>query len=100
MTPAVDSLARHGLDLPSIAGSTGVDGYVHPNAEFDSQLDAALNGTTPSVDDLARVVGGYQPYRNRYRSFIRVDRDSQLHCGGSLERPTSSLDGSSLRVCI
>jgi hypothetical protein len=68
----------------AIAGSTGVDGDVHPNTEFDSQLDAALIGTTPSVDDLARVVGGYQPYRNRYRSFVRVDRDSQLQCGGVL----------------
>lgn len=71
----------------AIAGSTGVYRDVHPNTEFDSQLEAALNGTMPSVDDLARIVGGYQPYRNRYMSFVRVDRDSKLHCGGVLIAP-------------
>ena len=71
----------------AIAGSAEVDGDVHPSTEFDSELDAALNGTMPSVDDLARIVGGYRPYRSRYRSFVRVDRGSRLHCGGVLIAP-------------
>ncbi|KAI2504704.1 peptidase [Fragilaria crotonensis] len=71
----------------ALAGSTEVDGDVHSNTEFDSELDAALNGTIPSVEDLARIVGGYQPYRNRYRSFVRIDRGSRLHCGGVLISP-------------
>jgi secreted trypsin-like serine protease len=40
-----------------------------------------------TVDDMARIVGGYQPDRDRYPYFVRVDFNSQLHCGGVLISP-------------
>ena len=46
-----------------------------------------INSTTVSSASLGRIVGGIQPSRDRFPSYVRLDRNDRLHCGAVLISP-------------
>jgi hypothetical protein len=48
--------------------------------------DQVINSTI-SASSLGRIVGGIQPARDRFPSYVRLDRNERLHCGAVLIAP-------------
>jgi secreted trypsin-like serine protease len=46
-----------------------------------------VNSTTLSSASMGRIVGGIQPSRDRFPSYVRLDRNDRLHCGAVLISP-------------